>query len=154
MPLPPALIPLLAAGVESAAFAAFDLFTTSSSEQLISEQQQINTQNRLRASGVFSDEDISTIMRDYNDQVNQFAGSVAARGLGSSAVGASLISKAQQAPFFQAQRQAAKQYQAGLSTLGSLIRQDREIKARQRKRIGGFAKLAFEFGVDKFGGEE
>ena len=47
----------------------------------------INAQNRLRASGVFSDSEVATIMREYNAQVNTFAGSVAARGLGSSAVG-------------------------------------------------------------------
>ena len=87
-------------------------------------------------------------MREYNDQVNRFAGSVAARGLGSSAVGASQIAKAQQAPFFQAQRQAAQQYQAGLQTLGSLIQQDQAIEAKQRESLGGFTKL----GVLAFGG--
>lgn len=144
----PAMLALLASGIESVAYTAFDAFTTSPSEKLIAEQQAINARNRLRASGVFSDQGIATIMREYNDQVNRFAGSVAARGLGSSALGASLISKAQQAPFYQAQRQAAQQYQAGLKTLSSLIAQNQAIEAKQRERLGGFTKLATAF----FGG--
>lgn len=144
----PVTLALIASAVESIAFSAFDAFTTSPSEKLIAEQQEINARNRLRASGVFSDQDIATIMREYNDQVNRFAGSVAARGLGSSAVGASLISRAQQAPFYQAQRQAAQQYQAGLKTLSSLIAQDQAIEAQQRAHIGGFVKLGAAF----FGG--
>ena len=144
----PATLALLAGAVESIAFSAFDAFTTSPSEKLIAEQQELNARNKLRASGVFSDQDVGTIMREYNDQVNQFAGGVAARGLGSSAIGASLISKAQQAPFYQAQQKAAQQYQEGLQTLGSLIGQNQNIEAQQREHIGGFVKL----GTLLFGG--
>ena len=127
--------------IESVAFTAYDFFTTSESEKLIAEQRELNARNRLRASGVFSDADIATIMREYNDQVNKFAGGVAARGLGSSAVGASLISRAQQAPFYQAQRQAATQYQAGLKTLSDMLAQDATIEAQQREQIGGLLGL-------------
>ena len=123
--------------IESIAFTVYDAFTTSESEKLIAEQRELNARNKLRASGVFSDADIATIMREYNDRVNKFAGSVAARGLGSSAVGASLISKAQQAPFYQAQRQAATQYQAGLKTLSDMLAQDAIIEKQQREQIGG-----------------
>ena len=123
--------------IESVAFSVYDFFTTSESEKLIAEQRELNARNRLRASGVFRDADIATIMREYNDRVNKFAGSVAARGLGSSAVGASLISRAQQAPFYQAQRQAATQYQAGLKTLSDMLAQDATIEAQQREQIGG-----------------
>ena len=144
----PLTLMLIAGAVESIAFSAFDAFTTSPSEKLIAEQQELNARNKLRASGVFSDTDIATIMRESNDQVNQFAGGVAARGLGSSAIGASLISKAQQAPFYQAQQKAAQQYQEGLKTLGSLIQQDQAIEAQQRAHIGGFVKLGAAF----FGG--
>ena len=146
----PATLALLAKGIESVAYFAFDAFTTSPSEKLIAEQQEINAQNRLRASGVFSDSEVATIMREYNAQVNTFAGSVAARGLGSSAVGGSLISGAQQAPFFQAQRQAAAQYQEGLRTLGSLIQQNQAIEARQQEALGGITKL----GALYFGGKK
>lgn len=123
--------------IESVAFTVYDFFTTSESEKLIAEQRELNARNRLRASGVFRDADIATIMREYNDRVNKFAGSVAARGLGSSAVGASLISRAQQAPFYQAQRRAATQYQAGLKTLSDMLAQDATIEAQQREQIGG-----------------
>ena len=123
--------------IESVAFSVYDFFTTSENEKLIAEQRELNARNRLRASGVFRDADIATIMREYNDRVNKFAGSVAARGLGSSAVGASLISRAQQAPFYQAQRQAATQYQAGLKTLSDMLAQDATIEAQQREQIGG-----------------
>lgn len=123
--------------IESVAFTVYDAFTTSESEKLIAEQRELNARNKLRASGVFSDADIATIMREYNDRVNKFAGSVAARGLGSSAVGVSLISKAQQAPFYQAQRQAATQYQAGLKTLSDMLAQDAIIEKQQREQIGG-----------------
>ena len=137
----PSILLLLAGAVESTiesvAFTVYDAFTTSESEKLIAEQRELNARNKLRASGVFSDADIATIMREYNDRVNKFAGSVAARGLGSSAVGASLISKAQQAPFYQAQRQAATQYQAGLKTLSDMLAQDAIIEKQQREQIGG-----------------
>ena len=147
----PVVLALIASGVESAAFTALDFFTTSPTENLISQQQEINRQNKLRASGVFSDQDISGIMREYNDQVNQFAGGVAARGLGTSAIGAKQISQAQQAPFFQVQRQSAQAYQQGLSRLSQLIAQDREIKARQRESIGGLTQLGLQFATDKWG---
>ena len=141
MALELAVLEAIAGAVEWVAFTAYDAFTTSESEKLIAEQRELNARNRLRASGVFSDADVGTIMREYNDQVNRFAGSVAARGLGSSAVGASLISQAQQAPFYQAQRQAATQYQSGLKTLSELLANDATIEAQQREQIGGLLGL-------------
>lgn len=145
----PTSLLLLAGAVESVVATGFDFFHESTGEKAIKQQQQINAQNKLRASGVFSDAEIETILRENEGKVNLFAGSVAARGLGTSPLGASLIAKAQQAPFFQAQQRAAGQYQQGLSTLNQLISQERQADASFQQKIGGFTKLATLFANKK-----
>ena len=73
--------PLMLAAAEVLFGTIFDWFTTSPEEELAEEQLDYVQKNRLRASGVFSDEDIAQIEAGAGPMVNRVAGNLASRGI-------------------------------------------------------------------------
>ena len=106
--------PLMLSAAELLFGTVLDFFTTSPAEALVEEQLDWIKLQKMRASGVFSDEDIAQIEGGYKPMVNAVAGNVRSRGLGGSASGAAIVAQAQAAPFHKLQAQAAQLVQSSL----------------------------------------
>ena len=130
----------IAAG-ESIVGGLIDLFHESDEEKLIAMSLDELEVQRLRRSGVFSEEEIAEIRRGAEPGVNAVAGNVASRGLGSSAAGADIIRQAQQAPFLQAQAQAQQTYQTLLTGTFNMVQQYSQSNPSMRSQVGSLAKL-------------
>ena len=92
--------------------------------QTLDQMTTFNNDLLRRARGKFTDAEIAQIRRNNEPMVNAVAGNVAARGLGSSAAGASVITEAQQRPFFAAQDAATQAVPGSLQNLMSLVNQN------------------------------
>lgn len=133
--------PLMLAAAEVLFGTVFDWFTTSPEEELVEEQLDWAQLQRLRASGVFSEEDIAQIQAGFGPMVNAVAGNVGSRGLGGSAAGAEIIAQAQAAPFHRLQAQAAQLYQESLVNASKFITRLAEANAGYSRSFGNITKL-------------
>ena len=113
--------PLMVSAAETLFGTLYDFFTTSEEEALVEEQLDWVQLQKMRASGVFSTEDIAQIEAGYKPMVNAVAGNVRSRGLGGSASGAAIVAQAQAAPFYKLQAQAAQLYQESLVNASQFV---------------------------------
>lgn len=133
--------PLAIAAAEVMFGSVLDFFVESPAEALLKEQMDYNDIQKLRASGVFSEEDIAAIEAGNKPVVDKIAQGLASRGLGSSAAGADIIAQAQAAPFHKLQAQAAGLYQTGLIHAANLVKSVAAENAAFSKSVGNLAKL-------------
>ena len=78
-------------------------------EQVLEGYQQLRETSQRQARGQFTPAERTMMRADAQPQLQQVAGSVASRGLGSSPAGAAITAGAEQAVFTNAQRLAAQQ---------------------------------------------
>ena len=131
----------IAAG-ESIVGGLIDLFHESDEEKLIAMSLDELEVQRLRRSGVFSEEEIATDSEGSGAGRERGGGECGvSRGLGSSAAGADIVRQAQQAPFLQAQAQAQQTYQTLLTGTFNMVQQYSQSNPSMRSQVGSLAKL-------------
>lgn len=133
--------PLMLSAAETLFGTLFDFFTTSEEEALVEEQLDWVQLQKMRASGVFSEEDIAQIQSGARPMVNRVAGNVGSRGLGGSASGAAIIAQAQAAPFHKLQAQAAQLYQDSLINASNFVLKLSDENAAYARSFGFITKL-------------
>ena len=132
--------PLVMGAAEILFGTLFDHFTTSPEEALLEEQLTEAQRQRLRASGVFSDEDIAQIEEGWAPVVNQVAGNVASRGIGGAA-GAEIVAQAQAAPFHKLQAQASQLYQTSVTNAAQFVGQLSQANSVYQSAFGSITQL-------------
>lgn len=137
--------PLMLSAAELIFGTVLDFFTTSPAEALVEEQLDWIKLQKLRASGVFSDQDIAQIEAGYKPMVDAVAGSVRSRGLGGSASGAAIIAQAQAAPFHKLQAQAAQLVQSSLVNSANLLSTLANENKSFARGLGNITKLYEEW---------
>lgn len=133
--------PLMLSAAETLFGTLYDFFTTSPEEALVEEQLDWVQLQKMRASGVFSDQDIAQIEAGYKPMVDAVAGNVRSRGLGGSASGAAIVAQAQAAPFHKLQAQAAQLYQESLINASNFVASLAEENAAYARSFGFITKL-------------
>ena len=133
--------PLMLSAAETLFGTLFDFFTTSPEEALVEEQLDWVQLQKMRASGVFSEEDIAQIQSGARPMVNRVAGNVGSRGLGGSASGAAIVAQAQAAPFHKLQAQAAQLYQDSLINASQFVLKLAEDNAAYARSFGFITEL-------------
>ena len=133
--------PMMLSAAETLFGTLYDFFTTSPEEALVEEQLDWVQLQKMRASGVFSDQDIAQIEAGYKPMVDAVAGNVRSRGLGGSASGAAIIAQAQAAPFHKLQAQAAQLYQESLINASNFVRNLADENAAYARSFGFITKL-------------
>ena len=133
--------PLMLSAAETLFGTLYDFFTTSPEEALVEEQLDWVQLQKMRASGVFSDQDIAQIEAGYKPMVDAVAGNVRSRGLGGSASGAAIVEQARAAPFHKLQAQAAQLYQESLINASSFVASLAEENAAYARSFGFITKL-------------
>ena len=137
--------PLMLSAAEFLFGTVLDFFTTSPADALVEEQLDWIKLQKMRASGVFSDQDIAQIEAGYKPMVNAVAGSVRSRGLGGSASGAAIIAQAQAAPFHKLQAQAAQLVQSSLVNSANLLSTLANENKSFARGLGNITKLYEEW---------
>ena len=102
----PKSIPFIAGGVGALYETLFPNKAKEIQLQVLEDQKSFRRLLSRQARGVFSGAERENIARAAEPMVNQVAGNVAARGLGSSPAGAQIVARAQQQPFHVAQQGA------------------------------------------------
>ena len=117
-----------------------DYFSTSDMEELLQEQLSETEKQRLRASGLFSDEDIENVSAGFQSAFSRVAGNVASRGIDGPA-GAEILAQAQAAPFHQLQAQASRLYQTALVSSSQMIASLAQENIAFSRSFGNITKL-------------
>ena len=122
---------LISAGIGAGVSAVQKLWSHYSSRDIrklqsrtLNQMEMFNNDLLRRARGKFTDAEIAQIKRNAEPYVNAVAGNVAARGLGGSAAGASVVAEAQQRPFFAAQSAATQAVPGSLQNLMNIVNQN------------------------------
>ena len=102
----PKSIPFIAGGVGALYETLFPNKAKEIQLQVLEDQKSFRRLLSRQARGVFSGAERENIARAAEPMVNQVAGNVAARGLGSSPAGAQIVARAQQEPYHAIQQGA------------------------------------------------
>ena len=135
-----AINPLWITAGASLASGVFELLDPNDAEdimrEVLADQQEWRETLTRRAHGRFTPAERRDIRRSAEPRVNQVAGSVAARGLGTSPGGAALVAQAQQAPFREAMAVAAANVASADMNTFNIARQMAAMDSGFHKNLG------------------